>query len=774
MTSRVHVVGGSSAGIDAPSRVNGGIDFVVNLELPRMAHACIKRSPFPHARINAIDSSRALSLPGVFAIATADSIKGMTKSRTGRFYLDQTVLATDRVRFVGDPVAAVAAADAETAAEACDLIDVDYEELPAVFDIGEALASEAPVLHSPRPPLRDDARHMFADLDLPPNVCSRFTVRDGDVERALDGAHWVMEEVFETPPVQHVPLETHVTVASYDGRLTLWSSTQMPHAVRALMADLFNLPNSSVRVIASNLGGGFGAKGSLRLEPITTCLAILAGRPVKLHLSREEEFLTITRHASRFRITSGVDTDGAIVARKIEAAYNTGAYSDVGPMVTRNAGSGSIGPYRIPNVSVESLCVWTNLVPAGAFRGFGVVQSAWAYESHMDSLARHIGMDPVEFRHRNFLQSDDRYMTGETVSHMHMDELLDRVVESVEKNPLRQAKPGSDVRVGRGYAAIMKATISPSTSMAALKVNRDGSVIVLTSSVDLGQGVKTVLAQLAADRLQVSMDRISVTNPDTDTTPYDQQTSSSRTTFSMGNAVIRAADDVICQLKELAGAKLDARADELSVLGGGICVGADPTTTIPYANLVALSGGGEIIGNGKFVTSGGLDPVTGRGVASVHWHQGAVGCEVEVDVNTGKVVVRSLASSVFAGRVVNPTLAELQLEGSLFFGLGQALFEKMDFDDGQLTNPNLSDYLIPSFNDMPSEVTTAMLEDGEEMHGVGETVLPPVSPAIANAVFDAAGVRIRQLPLAPEAILRALEDARDRELTELNKEKVTV
>ena len=756
------LVGESVPVIDAKERVNGSLAYVLDFELPGMIYGKIVRSPHPHARILSIDTSAAESMPGVRAVVTADSPGRMRGRRYGRFFLDQALLAEDRVRFVGEPIAAVAATNEELAAEAAERIEVQYETLPAVFDIEDALAPDAPMLHSPRPHLREEMRSMIAGPSEVSNLCSYFKVRHGSLEQGLEESDLVFTDEFRTPAVQHVPLEPHVAVATFERRLTVWSSTQMPHAIRAQLAELFGLSMADVRVITFNLGGGFGAKGSLRLEPIASLLSQTSHQPVKITLDRAEEFMTVTKHASRISITSGVTKDGLLKARQVTAYYNTGAYADVGPMVARNAGSALVGPYRIPHVSVDSHAVWTNLVPAGAFRGFGVAQGAWAYEAHTDMLADRLAIDPVEFRRRNLLRSGDRYVTGEIVQDMHFDKLLDRVIESMGTTPRepgaeRQATGGRSRR-GRAFATTMKATITPSTSTAALRMNEDGSVNVLTSSVDLGQGVKTVLAQMVADALGLSLDRIQVSEPDTDLTPYDQQTSSSRSTYSMGNAVTVAAGDLRLQLMQAASEKLEAAIEDLELADGAVGVRGVPASRITFGDIVQAGRRGNLQATGAFITEGGLDPESGQGLASVHWHHGAAGCEVEVDLDTGKVEVVGLSAAVFAGRVINPRLCELQVEGSVLFALGQALFEEMSYEYGQVVNANLSDYMIPSFEDVPEQLEAILVEaeGSEDIHGVGETALPPVSPAIANAVHDAIGVRITSLPITAEKVLKAL------------------
>ena len=759
-------VGQSVSVIDASERVTGRTEYVLDLELPRMAHGRFVRSYHPHARIVSLDTTSAEALPGVFTVLTGAAVRDLIGSpaKYGRFFLDQSVLAVDTVRFIGEPIAAVAATNPEVAAEACELIEVEYEPLPAVFTVAEALSPGAQPVHDPRPELRDEFKTMIGSHDEPGNLCSYFSLRRGSVEQGLADSDHLFTDSYQSPAVQHVPLEPHVSVASFSANLTVWSSTQMPYAVRAQLSELLGMAQSEVRVLTSNLGGGFGAKGSLRLEPIASLLSRACGRPVKIVLDRDEEFVTVTKHAASVEVTSGVSSEGLLIARQVKAYFNTGAYADVGPMVARNAGSAMIGPYRIPHVAVDSHAVWTNLVPAGAFRGFGVSQGAWAYESHTDNIAASIGLDPVEFRRRNLLRSGDVYATGERVQELHFDRLLDRVTESIDWGATRgsdesQAAP-SRTRRGKAVATVMKATITPSTSTAALKLNGDGTVNLLTSSVDMGQGVKTVLAQIAAEALAVPYGTVKVSEPDTDLTPYEQQTSSSRSTYSMGSAVVDAAEDVKRQLLELGAERLEASPEDLELADGGVQVRGVPSRRLAYSDLLGAALSGNLLGRGSSVTEGGLDPRTGQGVASVHWHHGAAGCEVEVDIETGKIDVQRVASAVYAGRVINPQLCELQVEGSVLFGLGQALFEEIAFESGQVSNPNLADYMIPSFVDVPESTPVFLLEDEghPDVHGVGETCLPPISPAIANAVYDAIGVRITELPITPEKVLRALAE----------------
>ena len=468
-------VGQSHSMLDAQERVSGRIDYALNVELPGMLVGRILRSPLPHARIVALDTTRADRLAGVGVVLSRDDF-GLTSGysgKYGRIFRDQSVVALDKVRFVGDPVAAVAAVNEDVAEEALALIRIDYEELPAVFDEEEALKPGAPLVHDPRPQQQPAFSKLIQDLPPGTNVCSHFKLRRGDVESGFREADFIFEDSFRSPAAQHVALEPHVTVAHFvEGKLTLWTSTQMPHAVRAQMAELFNLPQSRVRVIVETLGGGFGSKGSLRLEPITAFLALKSKRPVKIVLSREEEFITVCKHPAIIRIKTGVMKDGTLVARQVTANFNTGAYSDIGPVVARNGGSAMSGPYKIPHVRIDSFAVWSNVVPAGALRGFGVPQAVWAYETQMDKIAEHLGLDPVQLRRKNLLRDDDLFATGEKLAGMHYDELLERAAASINWSPndarwLSQSDSQSEhrpVRRGKGLALVIKATITPSTS----------------------------------------------------------------------------------------------------------------------------------------------------------------------------------------------------------------------------------------------------------------------------------------------------------------------
>jgi CO/xanthine dehydrogenase Mo-binding subunit len=746
--------------IDGADRVRGQIDYTINVELPEMLHARLLRSTSPHARLARVDAAQARHVPGVHLVVTGEDLKRRADLTPyfGPVFRDQPVLAIDKVRFVGDPVAAVLGEDEDCAQEALELIDVEYEQLPAVFDPIEALQDGAPLLHETPPVLGATFSDLLIHTEANTNICNHFKLRKGDVARGFAQADFVYEDTFSSPAVQHVPLETHACIAEVkSGRVTVWATTQTPHVLRAQLAEMFRIPVSAVRVRVPTLGGAYGSKSYPKIEPLTAVLAHVARRPVKLHLKREEEFVTITKHAVQIRMKTGLTRDGRIVARQSTCYFNTGAYADIGPRLIKNGGYATGGPHAIPNVWVDSYAVYTNLPPAGAFRGYGVSQAAWAYDTQLDMIAARMGMDPLDLRMKNLLSDGERVMTGEVAEDCHYRELLAQAASGIDWDVGEtRCRNGNRVRA-KGLSCIIKSTVTPSTSTASVKLNEDGSLNVLTSSVEMGQGLKTALAVIAAEKLGIQVSRVQVSDVDTDVTPYDQQTTASRSTHAMGNAVMLAMDDVCDQLRALAAQELEVAVDDIELKAGRAGVIGSPGRSFPYAQLIARARRGNLLGRGTFTTSGGLDPETGQGIGSVHWHQAAGGAEVEVDLDTGHVRVLRYHGAVYAGRIINPVQAELQTEGSIAFGLGQALFEELLYDGGQLQNGNLGDYMIASFKDLP-RIEVSVLEhlEANEIHGLGETSLPPVMPAIGNAVFRATGVRIQDLPITPEKVLQGL------------------
>ena len=749
---------------DAVEKVTGQIPYALNVTLPGMTYARCVRSPYAHARIVAVDASRALSLPGVVCALTRDDLTdGRLFPYYGAAIKDQPIVAIDKARHVGDVVAAVVAEDPETAAEAAALVDVEYEELPAVFDPVEALRPGAPLVHE----------QIVGHYEIPPNpiirpqngtnLINHMKVRRGDVERGFAEADFVFEDVYYSPALHHCALEPHVTVARWeDGQLTVWSSTQNPYFVRDQLAAIFRVPPERVRVLVYTLGGGYGSKTYARMEPLTAVLAWKAGRPVKLALTRAEEFVTTTKHEARVRIKSGVKRDGMLIAREVEIHYNAGAYADRSGTIARSGGIGSIGPYRIPNVKVDAYAVYTNRPNAVPFRGLAVSQVAWAYECHTDELARRLGRDPLEFRLQNLLHTGDRFATGEELEDIHFAELLEDAARAIDYHGPLPAPSVPERLVGRGLAVIIKHMGSnPATTRIDLRLDADGALTVLSSTVDIGQGARAVLARETARALDLPEEVVQVPYVETGTTPPDQGTTSSRSTFFNGLAVRAAAADLRRQLVELAARLYETAPEQVVVRSGRVFAPGAPAQGVPWGELLTGAGVASITASGTFGTQIWVDPETGQGKASHHWHQAAAGAIVEVDRETGKVYLRKLHLATHAGRVIDRPNAELQNEGCATFGLSQALFEELLFDEnGQVTNPNLADYMIPALADFPADFSTTLAENPEpdpEVHGLGETGLPAVPPAIGNAVRDATGVRLASIPLLPERVLTALE-----------------
>jgi CO/xanthine dehydrogenase Mo-binding subunit len=762
--------------LDYETKVTGRAQYLADMSVPGMCHGKILRSPYPHARIIRIDASKAREIPGVVAVLTRDDIlhdEGI-EPFYGPVFKDQTIVAVEKVRHVGDPVAAVAALTVDAAEEALGSIEVEYEELPAVLNVDEALRPGATLVHqSVKLPASG-----FADLaDLKPiegtNVCTHFKLNRGDIQKGFAEADRIFEDTFTLPATQHSFLETHACIASVEpgGRITVWATTQNPFVVRTQLANIFKVPVSKVRVIVPYLGGGYGGKVYPKVEPITVALAQRAGCPVRLVLTREEVFYTITKHAAIIKMKTGVKNDGTLVARECEIHLDTGAYAEIGPRVAKKSGYTAAGPYRIPNLKIDSYSVYTNKPPAGAFRGFGVSQSAWAVESQMDIIAAALKIDPLELRKRNGYDEGDKFVTEETLRAIGLKECLDQAAQSIGWGKKVEGFQGlrvegskePNVKRGKGLACMIKATITPSISSAVVKLNEDASLSIYTGTVEMGQGSETVLAQIAGKELGIPMRTIQVLGVDTDVVPYDLTTSSSRSTFHMGKAVQLAAQDIMRQLKQIVVKEYGVPEDQVTCAGGKIRL---PETQLNYSDVMFKRfgmQGGTLVGEGQVKTS--TKNEFGEKSTSAFWFLAAGAAEVEVDVETGKLKLIKYAAAVDVGKALNPLGCRQQLSGAAITGIGQAMFEEIVYDNGQTINPNLVDYVLPSLGDMPQVIDSIAVEVPDPSgpfgaKGIGESALIPVAPAIANAVFDAVGVRIKDLPIKAEKIFLALEEMR--------------
>jgi len=733
------VIGESVPMLDSVARVTGAVDYMINMQLPNMLYGKIVRSQSPHAKLLKVDVSNAMQVPGVVAILTGEDLG--ENAFYGVAIKDQGVVAVDRVRYVGEPIAVIAAENLSAAEEAALLIDIEYEELPSVFDAEEAVQESAPVLHE-----------KFAN-----NIFKHAKLRHGDMEAAFTEADEIFEDTFTSPVAQQASLEPHVSAAQWNGEhLTIWTASQAPFMVRKSLAEILGIVPEAVRVIVPPLGGGYGGKGHIRIEPLVAAMARKTnGRPVKFVLSRAEEFVTVTKHAASITLKTGVKRDGTFTARQVTIYWNGGAYADASPMLVPAGMVRAVGPYRIPAVHVDSYGIYTNLPPAGAYRGAMSSQTTWAYESQMDIIARKMGWDPLEFRMKNMFASGDHFATGEELHDVHFVECLDASAKS-----LRAERSASEVEagraIGRGYGVMMKSTVATSKSQAKLKLMDDGTVTLFTSTVEMGQGGHTTMAQITAENLGVPLGAIKIVGPDTFVTPFDSTTSASRSTSMMGNAVIMACSSMKQKLLELAAPLLETPPDQLRTENGFVVT---DEASILFGDILKRNNLNELDEAGEYSTSLGIDPETGQGISTPHWHQGAGAAEVAVDTETGRITILRYTAASFAGRVVNPKMAQLQNDGNVIFGLGPTLMEEIVYDGGQATNPNLADYAIPSIRDIPNELISVCIEsDSGEMHGIGEMTLPSVAPAIANAIEDAVGVRIKDLPITAEKVLRALKE----------------
>jgi CO/xanthine dehydrogenase Mo-binding subunit len=742
-------VGRSLPRLEAREKVTGRAEYTHTMRLPGMLYGKVFRSTVAHGRIKSIDTSAAKKVPGVYRVVTSDDVrKVIPEPYYGPAFHDQPILAIDKVHYVGEPVAVVLAADPHVAEEAAQLITAEYEELPPIFDEVEA-ADNKILVHEELKPAGTfaDLKHLKGRKGT--NIALDYRLRRGDVDKAFAGAAHVFEHTFRTQKCLHLALEPYASIGDWkETGITIYSGAQGPSFVRTEIARLLGWPENRVRIKVPYLGGGFGGKLYIKLEALVTALSMIARRPVKVALTMEEQFYTITKHPSTFRIKTGVDKDGRITARKCEVFWNGGAYADIGPRVTQKSGFTASGPYDIDNVWIDSYALYTNQPPAGALRGFGIPQLVWAYESHTDMIARALKLDPLEFRRRNLMREGRPHATGQVLENTKHDAALEHVAQRLGWGKPYDRGAGS-IRRGRGLAVAIKAVISPTTSVANVNIAADGSTILYCGTVDMGQGSDTAMAQMVGEVLNIPAESVKVVQRDTDVTPYDMGTLGSRSLFHMGHAVKLAAED--------ARAKVKALARE---------VGEPEGSNIPLADLFKKKYGmqaGNIVGTGIYKPDYvPPDPATGLTPnATPFWMCAAAGAEVEVDTETGQVRIARLINAVDCGKPVNPKIVETQISGASLMQLGFTMFEKMHLDAGQVTNASLADYKIPNILDVPSvmenEAVAANQTNGPYgAKGVGETATFCVSPAIANAIEDACGVRLMELPLNPETVFRAL------------------
>lgn len=748
----------SKARLDGEEKVTGRAVYTDDIRLPGMLHAKLLRSPYPHARLVGLNVSRAIRLPGVAAVLTRDDFAGLNPFY-GFSVKDQPVVALDKVRYAGDVVAAVAAVDEDTAEEAASLIEVEYEQLPAVFTVKEALVEGAPLLHEniKQKHLPKYGRGCTGFFHEGTNICFHFRYERGDVEEAFESCDHVFEDIFTFPRAQHCSLEPHVSVAYFEsGGLTVWTSTQSPFVVRQELSRIFQIRLNKVRVVVPCVGAGYGGKHSAKFEPLAAALSQKTGRPVKLSLSMEESFKTVTQHSATIKMKTGVKKDGTLVARQSEVLLNTGAYAEAGPLVIEKAGYRAHGPYRIPHVKSDAFAVYTNTVPAGPFRGFGGTQVAFAYESQMDMIAEKLGMDPLEIRLKNVLNKGEEFAPGDTPIDSDLKEALKLAAKEIGWH-----EKGRSPYRGKGISCALKdggGINKPSNAL--VKITEDGSIVLSFGTVEVGQGINTAMAQIVANEMDMPFENILVAPLDTTSTPYDQGTLASAGIAVTGPAVQRAAQDVVRQILEIAGMVLGLDPATLRFGEGKVHYGENQSLPLRDVMIRHFGGtGGEIVGTGFFKVSRNNDAPLGY--PCPFWEVGIGGADVVVDPETGEVKILKYISVTDAGKMIHPNHCRGQDEGAAMFGIGHTLFESMIFRDGQLMNPNLIEYRLPNFRDLPDHFESRILEGGSGpgpygAKGLGEGGILPVASAVTNAVYNAVGVRIKEIPLYPERVLKSL------------------
>ncbi|MBI4242363.1 MAG: molybdopterin-dependent oxidoreductase, partial [Candidatus Rokubacteria bacterium] len=766
------VIGHPLPKVDAWGKVTGDTRYADDFFLPRMAYAKILRSPHPHALIKRIDTSRAKAVPGVYAVITGRDLPPV-KFGILPVSQDEEALCTEKVRMVGDPVAAVAAVDEETAERATELIEVEYEVLPAIMSIGEAVAQDKVRIHE------------YGDG---PNVHKAVSLEFGDVEEAFAKADLVREDVFDFEGSTHLPMEQHAAVAQWspEGKLTLWSSTQTPHYVHRLLAKVLQMPAAHIRVIATPVGGGFGGKLDLfSHEVVVAKLAQLTGRPVKCTLTREEVFYCHRgRHPVLMWVKTGVTKSGEILGMHFRSWLDGGAYGSYGVASTFYTGALQTVTYKVPAYKFEGMRAFTNKPPCGPKRGHGTPQPRFALECHLDKIAAELGLDPAEMRRRIVVEEYTKTANHLTVTTCGLGECIDRVVEASGWREKHGKLP-----YGRGIGFACSSYITGAGlaiywndmphSGAIVKIDRGGGVAVLCGAIDIGQGSDSILAYLVAEVLGIDPKDIRVATADTDLTPVDLGAYSSRVTLMAGNAAVEAAERLRAMLIEAVAKKFELPPDRFVCRGGRVYAPDDPDKGFTFVEAVVLAESlfGTLAVAGSYKPPRRSGKFKGAGVGPTPCYSySASAVEVSVDPETADIKVEQVWIAHDVGRALNPLLVEGQVEGSVYMGLGEALMEEQVFRKGLHKFPSMLEYKSPTTLESP-EIHTILVEtvDPEGPFGAkeaGQGPLLPVIPALANAIYDAAGVRIDEIPITPDKIVKARDLRRRGRPPRLGPEKV--
>ena len=742
-------IGARMVRTDAVEKVTGSAVYAEDVRLPRMVYGALVRSTHAHARILSIDTSEAEQRPDVRAVVTGRDIE---MGYYGYELHDQRVFALEKVRYPGEPVAAVAADTPDAARAAAALVQVEYEELPAVFDPEEAMLPDAPLVHED-----PNAYHLDWESERTGNLCYKLEFGDGDVLRGFAESDHIVEGTYHTPEAHAGAIEPHSATAMMEpaGRITVWTTTQKPFAVRSYLAKALKRPISSFKVVPTHIGGGFGGKLFPVLEPYVVLLAERAGLPVQMTLSRDEEMAgaMLLRHPSKVTIKTGVMHDGALVAHQVRMLFNTGAYGPYGP---NTAALGSLmagGPYRIPNLEITGLVTYTNNVPKGSIRCPSGPQMAFAVETHMDKVARAVGLDGLAFRLKNAWEDGDATCTGQPLAAVSLKECLQKAADAVEWD--KPSPPGA----GKGLACNWWVSGTWGTQTL-IETNEDATFRLISGCVDMGTGgLTSSVLQMAAEGLGVPADSIQLVRGDTDTLPWDHGHGGSRMTFTIARSAYQAARDLKRQLLEEAAGRLEAAPDDMVLEDGRVFVRGDPGHAVGLADICYdrhKKHGGPMVGVSSLLDepppTTRAHPIGGFPAPSFCAHA----VELAVDETTGEIDLKRYAAVHDVGKAVNPTGCEGQIEGGVAMGLGLALMEELREVDGKVLNPSFADYLLISAEDMPPMQTILVEQPAVDgimgIKGVGEPPIAPPTGAIANALADALNVDVSRLPLTPEQV----------------------
>lgn len=726
---------------DAVAKVTGSLRFTGDTSMAGILHGKIARSPHAHARILRIDITAAKEIAGVREIIIADDLPQPVPI-FGSVTPDQPILASERVRFHGEPIAVVLADDEETAEIAVQKIKAEYEILPHACTVEAALEEGAPIIHE----------------QYNNNVHSTYQYHWGDVEKVRINCPLILENTYQFPMIHHSAIEPFCVIAyPEDGGVTIKSPVQHPFVLRRVIAAALNVNHAQIRVVPANIGGGFGGKGYAKYEPLAAYLAARTGRPVKLSFTMNDGFFTARRLSATVHITTGFDLSGRIMFQDVVADYLIGAYADAAPRVVAKAGYlGLCGPYRTPNARILARAIYSNTVPSTAARGFGMPQIMWAIESQLNEAYRRLNLDAIAIRMMNIPDKGEQLVPGDTPVDGNWKEGLQLAADMLEWKSVRQEN------YGRGIALGIKNPIPGAVSNAIVKLHGDNSVTVAVGTTEMGQGARTVMSQITAEALGIPIEKVTVVMGDTATVPFDLCTAASRSTVSMGNAITLACKDIINQLRAMAiELKIIEQGEEVNISGG---LEKACGEVIAYPDLLKRYFGmnqGEVVGTGTY--KGVRDPLNPLGGLSDFWEMIFTAAEVKVNRDTGKVTVTKLVNVSDVGKVINPLQAKAQEEGGSIMALGHTLMEQMIYGaDGCLKNGSPLDYRIPTAMDVPSDMKSAFLENGEGpgpygSKGLGESGAISPAPAIAEAIRDAVGVVIRDLPLTPEKVWNAIQ-----------------